>query len=68
MPNSKQSDTSNYSVNYLKLAAFTDELNNYLMVIEQTVKEETSDIYYQRQDIINYFEQRISELKKLTSK
>lgn len=63
-----QVHNSNYSRDYLKLAAFTDELNNYLNIIEQTVKDETADKYYDRQHIIKYFEDRIKQLKTSTDK
>ena len=55
--------TYNHSVEYLKLAAFTDELNNVLMVLEEKMKNETSDKFYQRQEIIEYFQNRIKQLK-----
>jgi hypothetical protein len=67
MPHS-QVQQYNYSRDYLKLAAFTDELNNYLNIIEQNVKDETSDKYYERQHIIEYFETRIKQLKSRTDK
>lgn len=46
----------NYSVDYLKRAAFVDELNNCLKVLNE------DDITPEIQDVIYYLETRVKEI------
>jgi uncharacterized membrane protein len=48
----------NYSIDYLKRAAFVDELNNYLKVLDE------DDITPEIQDVIHYLEHRVKEIDK----
>jgi len=52
----------NYSVDYMKRAAFVDELNNHLKIKDRTEYKEDALQFYQRQEIIDYFEKRIKEI------
>ena len=48
----------NYSVDYLKRAAFVDELNNCLKVLNE------DDITPEIQDVMRYLEGRVKEIDK----
>jgi hypothetical protein len=48
----------NYSVDYLKRAAFVDELNNYLKVLDE------DDVTPEIQDVMRYLESRVKEIDK----
>jgi hypothetical protein len=54
-----QQDSSNYSVDYLKRAAFTDELNNYLKV-----RKERNVINDNEEIVLKYLEERVKEIDK----
>jgi len=54
-----QQDSSNYSVDYLKRAAFTDEVNNYLKVRkEKNVMNDNEEI------VLQYLEERVKEIDR----
>ena len=48
----------NYSVDYLKRAAFVDELNNCLKVLDE------DDITPEIRDVMHYLEHRVKEIDK----
>ena len=52
-----QQESSNYSVDYMKRAAFTDEVNNYLKVRkERNVMNDNEEI------VLKYLEERVKEI------
>ena len=54
-----QQESSNYSVDYMKRAAFTDEVNNYLKVRkEKNVMNDNEEI------VLKYLEERVKEIDK----
>jgi hypothetical protein len=57
--NHMQQDSSNYSVDYLKRAAFTDELNNYLKV-----RRERNVINDNEEIVLKYLEERVAQIDK----
>ena len=55
--NHMQQETSNYSVDYMKRAAFTDEVNNYLKVRkERNVMNDNEEI------VLKYLEERVKQI------
>jgi len=57
--NHMQQDSSNYSLDYLKRAAFTDELNNYLKV-----RKERNVINDNEEIVLKYLEERVAQIDK----
>ena len=52
-----QQESSNYSVDYMKRAAFTDEVNNYLKVRkERNVMNDNEEI------VLKYLEERVKQI------
>lgn len=52
-----QENSFNYSVDYMKRAAFTDEINNYLKV-----RKERNVINDNEEIILKYLEERVKQI------
>lgn len=54
-----QQDSFNYSIDYMKRAAFTDEVNNYLKV-----RKERGDLTEDEKVVLVYLEDRVKHIDK----